>query len=155
MCFPVAMALVSAGISAAGSVMGGAMAQQQAKAQKAAYDRQAQMTTMQGEYEAGRKQDEINQITGRQVALTGGSGVTLEGSPTAVIADTASQGALDIGAIRWGAKVKADTFNYEGQLAKIQGQNAMAGGIMGGIGSLVGGLGKAGATYLGNKFGTA
>lgn len=163
---PMILGFASAAIGAASSVMGGMMQQSQAKAQAAAYDRQSVMTLKQGEYEAGRKVDEVNAITGRQVALTGGSGVTLEGSPTDVIGSTASEGQMDIGAIRWGAKTKADTLAYQGRLERIQGQNAMAGGVLGGIGSLVGGLGKLGAspsptaknpnaTYFGNMFGTA
>ena len=167
MCFPALapiMAFASTAISAAGSVMGGMMAQSQAKAQALAQQRQASLEMSQGEYAAGRKQDEINAITGRQIAGTLESGVTLSGSPTDVITSTASEGALDTEAIRWGAKVKADTFNYEAQLSRMQGQNAMAGGIMSGVGSLVGGLGKLGsspsptaqnpnATYFGNAFG--
>ena len=165
MCFPAAFALASAGISAAGSVMGGVMQQSQAKAQQAAYDRQATMERQQGEFQAGQKQDEVNGLIGRQIAMTGDSGVTLAGSPTDVISNTASQGALDTEAIRWGSKVRADTFTYQGQLAKMQGQNAFVGGIVGAAGGLLGGLGKFGATpqptaknpnatYFGNLFGT-
>lgn len=165
MCPPLLMFAATA-VSAAGSVMAGMMGQSQAKAQAAAQQRQASLEMAQGNYAAGRKQDEINAITGRQIAGTLESGVTLSGSPTDVITSTASEGALDTSAIRWGAKTRADTFNYEAQLSKIQGQNAMAGGIMSGIGSLVGGLGKLGsspsptarnpnATYFGNLFGTS
>lgn len=169
MCFPLLAPLLtfaSTAVSAAGSAMGGMMANSQAKAQAAAQNRQATLEAMQGDYAAQRKQEQVNQVTGAQIAGTAASGVTLEGSPSDVIASTASQGALDVGAIKWGAKVRADTFNYEAQLSRIQGRNAMAGGIMSGIGGLVGGLGKLGsspsptaqnpnATYFGNMFGTA
>ena len=167
MCFPAAAALMtfaSTAMSAAGSVVGGMMQRNQANAQAAVDERQAKMLSMQGEYDAGQKQQQINQITGRQVAMANESGVTLAGSPTDIISSTAAQGALDVGAIRWGAKVKSDDLNYEAKLSRMQGQNAMAGGIMGGVGSVVGGLGKLGATpsptaknpnatYFGNIFG--
>lgn len=136
------------------------MQQSQAKAQAAAYDRQANMTRMQGEMEAQRKQDEINQVTGQVIAGTGGSGVRLEGSPSDVIKSTASEGAMDIGTIKWNARTAADTLAYKGRLSRQEGQNAMAGGIVGAAGSLIGGIGEAGGkakkgTMLGNLFGVA
>lgn len=157
---PMILGFASTAISAAGSVMGGMMARSQASAQSAAYKRQANMELLQGEYQAQRKQDEINQLTGQQIAGTAASGVQLEGSPTDVIRSTVSEGAMDVGTIKWNARTASDTLKYKADLSDIEGKNAMAGGIMGGVGSLVSGLGKMGSqakkgTYLGNVFGAA
>ena len=149
MCPPLLAILPYAGraVSAAGSVMGGMMQQSQAKAQAAAYERQAQMARLQGEYQAQRKQEEIDRLTGQQIASVAASGVTLDGSPTNVIASTASTGALDTGALRWNARIQSDDLTYQARLARINGRNAMVGGIVGAAGGLLGDLGKLGSRY--------
>ena len=65
------------------------------------------MALQQGEYQAGRKQDEINRTIGSQIAMTAGSGIGLDGSPSDAIASTFSEGALDTGALRCGSSLEA------------------------------------------------
>ena len=139
-------------VSAVGAIAGGQAAQSQADQQAALYRQQAQQTLSQGEYEAGRKQDEINKTMGTQVALTGGSGVNLDGSPSDVIGSTASEGALDTSAIRYGARVNANNLKYQAGVSRAQGQNAATSGFLSAGGTLFGGLGQLG-TRLGRPYG--
>jgi len=147
MCPPLLAILPYAGmaVSAAGSVMGGMMQQSQAKAQAAAYERQAQMARLQGEYQAQRKQEDIDRVTGEQLAGAASAGVSLDGSPSDVIASTASSGALDTAALRWNARIQADDLGYQARIARMNGRNAMIGGIVGAAGGLLGDLGRFGA----------
>ena len=146
MCPPI-LAIAGTAVSAAGSVMGGMMQQSQANARAAAYDRQAQMSLQQGEYQAQRKQEDIDRLMGQQFASVAASGFTLDGSPSNVIASTASSGALDTGALRWNARIQSDDLRYQARIARINGRNAMVGGIVGAAGGLLGGLGKLGNPY--------
>lgn len=147
MCPPLLAILPYAGmaVSAAGSVMGGMMQQSQAKAQAAAYERQAQMARLQGEYQAQRKQEDIDRVTGEQLAGAASAGVSLEGSPSDVLASTASSGALDTAALRWNAGIQADDLNYQARIARMNGRNAMIGGIIGAAGGLLSNLGSLGS----------
>lgn len=158
MCPPLLIAAATIGstaMSAFGAIQQGNAAKAQADAQANNDDRQAVMTLQQGQYQAGRKQDEINQTEGKQVALTSGSGVDLSGSPSDVISSTASEGALDTSAIRYGAQVNASNLQYAGANARIAGQNAQTGGYLGAVGVGIGGIGALGNQYarLGRPYG--
>ncbi|QEN88231.1 hypothetical protein FZC33_18820 [Labrys sp. KNU-23] len=141
-----AATIAGTGLSAIGAIQQGNAAKAQSDAQAEAYRRQAQIETMTGEYQAGRKQDQVDSTIGTQTALTGGSGVNLDGSPTDVIGSTASEGALDVAAIRWNAKNQTNNLNYQARLANIAGRNAQTGGYLTAAGSLFGGLGRLGKT---------
>lgn len=134
-------------ISAVGSVFGGMQAAQQSRAQAQLLDRQAQMTFQQGEYQAGKTQDNVDRTIGQQIAAVGGSGVTLAGSPTDVIASTASEGALDTGAIRWGARVNAQNFEYQAAQERRNATSQVIGGVLGGAGQLATGFTRIGQPY--------
>lgn len=162
MCWPIVgviASLAGTAASAAGSLSAGQAAKAQADAQAKAYQQQADQEVMKGQYEGARKTEEGNQLMGRQTALAAGSGVDTTGSPTDVVASTASSVALDRSAIEYGARVNANNLNYEAALSKMQGQNAVTGSYFNAAGSIFGGLGqiaKIGAqdkTFMGNNFG--
>ncbi|MDQ0392193.1 hypothetical protein [Labrys monachus] len=160
MCPPILIAatsLAGTALSAYGSIAAGNAQKAAADAQAAADNRQASMALQQGEYQADRKQDEINRTIGSQIASTAASGLDLSGSPSDVIASTASEGALDTSAMRYGARVQADNLIYQGKLARQGGQVAEQAGAIGAAGGLLGGLGKfgdnGGFTLLGSAFG--
>lgn len=138
--------------SAAGSIMAGQQQKAAADQQAKLLDRQAVLTTEQGNYEQARKQDEINKITGTQIAGIAGSGVNFDGSPTDVITSSASQGALDMGAIRYGSQINASNLSYQASLARQSGQAASTAGFIGAAGGLLGGLGNLGVK-LGQPYG--
>jgi hypothetical protein len=158
-----AASVVGTGVSTVGSIMAGQAAKSQADAQAAAYKQQAANTLTQGSYEANRQWEGVEQTMGQQVALAGGSGVTMDGSVSDVIGSTASSGALDNSAILYGAKVNANNLKYQARLATISGQNALTGSYFSAAGNLFGGLGQLGksatparnpnATYVGLNYG--
>lgn len=159
MCPPLLIGLIGTAVSAAGSIASGQAQKAQADAQAKAYQQQAQQEQLQGQYQADRKQEEINQQIGSQTAQIAASGVGTTGSPTDVVASTASQGSLDRSAILYGAKVRSQNDMYQAQLSKISGRNAQTGSYLSAAGSVFGGLGQMGKmydpnkTFMGNMFG--
>lgn len=139
--------LIGTGLSAVGSIAQGNAAKAQADAQAKALNQQASTTVQAGEYQAARKQDEIDQTMGTQIAMGGASGFDLTGSPSDAIASTASQGALDTEAIRWNAKSQAQNLNYQANLTRQSGSQAKTAGYIGAFSNVVGGLGGAFSDY--------
>lgn len=166
MCPPALIAIASlagTAMSAYGSIAAGNAQKSQADAQAQLDTRQAVMTGQQGEYQAARKQDEINKNTGAQIAAVSGSGVDISGSPTDVISSSVSEGALDTSAIRYGAKINSDNLMYQAVTSRQAGQAAQQAGVIGAVSSVIGGIGQlgagkgpqagAGGATLGNAFG--
>lgn len=151
MCPMLLIAGIGTAVSAMGSIASGQAAKAQADAQAAADRQQADQTLKQGQYQADRKGEEINQKIGEQTAQIGGSGVTTSGSPSDVVSSTASSGSLDRSAILYGAKVNSDDLRYQGQLAKQQGRNAVTGSYFSAAGNLFSGLGSMAKMYDPNK----
>lgn len=144
--------LAGTGLSAVGAIQQGNAAKASADAQAALDTQQATMTTLQGEYQAQRQQAKVNQVTGSQIAGVSGSGVDLTGSPSDVIASSASQGALDVEAIRYGAKVNSNNLMYQADVARQGGSAAQTAGYLGAAGGALGGLARLG-TQLGRPYG--
>lgn len=156
MCFPILGAIASlagTAMSAVGSIAQGQAQKNAADAQAAALKQQATNELNAGEYQAGRKQDEINKTMSTQVALASSSGFDLTGSPTDAVASTASQGALDTGAIRWNARTAANNDKYQAKLVTQQGKSAQTAGYIGAAASAFSGLSSMG-TQLYKIYGT-
>jgi hypothetical protein len=88
---------------------------QEAENARAAADaqrREAAIAQTTGAYKAQRKQDEIDRALGAQRAAYAGSGVALTGTPELVISESATEGALDLAAIRWGTQAETDSKRY-------------------------------------------
>lgn len=133
----------------AGAVVSGIGAAQQAKTQQASLNAQAAMQKREqtveqnaAKYEADRTQDKIARTLGAQRAGFVASGVGLSGSAADVLDDTATEGGLDIAAIRWNSKLKQDKLGYEAKISKM---NADAAGRSAGlafIAPVIGGVAK-------------
>lgn len=124
MCDPIS--LISMAVSAGGSLMAGAAQSSANKAQAAQYEAQAQLQRRQadieqvtGQYEARKKQDQIDRVTATQRNRVAGSGVSIEGSPTDIMLDTAREGALDVAAIQWGQGLKATNLGYSADISQM------------------------------------
>jgi len=147
--------------STAMSMMG---AQQQAKAQEEAALRQAEQHRAQSElqarqavigqttagYEQRRKSEQIDQVQARQRNIYGTTGLTIDGSPMDVMADTASEGALDVAAIQWNSELKASNNNFEAQISQFNSDTSVKAaktarqtGNINAASALVGGLSSA------------
>lgn len=130
MCLPIpVLAGIGLASSLASAAVGAVGETQSANAQAAAAEananvqrRQAAIEQTAGQQEARRKQEQANKMIGTQLAQYAGSGVTIEGSPMDVMADTRRETFLDQQAVLWNANLKSENLNYS---AKISDMNAI------------------------------
>jgi hypothetical protein len=115
--------LIGGIVSGIGSLAASQAQASAAQAQADIYDTQAQMELERGRFEADRSTRQARRIVGQQVANYAASGIELAGSPAAVIDDTATEAALDIGAIRYGADARSGNLSAR---AELQRQSAKA-----------------------------
>lgn len=116
-----------------GGVVSGVGAAMGAMSQKASYEaqakfekRQARLEMEAGGYKAARTQEEVERVLGSQRAGFAASGIALSsGSAIDVASDSATEGALDVAAIRWNSKLAADNLRYK---SKVSEMNARAAG---------------------------
>lgn len=80
---------------------------------------------------------------GSMVADYGASGVTMEGSPMAVIAESAANAELDALNIRYGGESKARNFKNEATVLRYQGGQARSAGYLGAAATLMNTYAKA------------
>ena len=129
--------LVAAGVSAAGSVIGGVNQATAYRTQAQFSERQALMERQQGAFEATRAKRQND----RQLASIRGqylsSGFALDGSPLGVLEQSASEASLDEQAILYGANVRAGNAKFEAGQARSNASSAMTGAVIGGIAPFV------------------
>lgn len=131
-----AFTAIAMGVSAAAALAGGVMAAQQGSAQSRAYKQQAAYARQMGErnrqiaesaalyaegkgkYEAALLREKTQKVMGQERALYGKSGVTLEGTPGAVVADTFAQGERD-------ARMAIQNANYEAWKMRTGGETSL------------------------------
>jgi hypothetical protein len=94
-----------------------------------------------GQQEARRKQEDAQRMIGKQIAQYSGSGVTIEGSPTDVIADTTRETYLDQQAVIWNTNQKSENLRYG---AAISDMNAKGYKQAGNFALIKAGIGAAG-----------
>ena len=150
------MSLMAAGIAviAVGTVVNAFGQIQQGKAQQkwgsynaAVAERDAETARLNAEYEAGVQRKETQKLLGRQRALYGKSGVTLEGSPLLLMAETAAEGELDALMIERGGKMRAQGYRSEATLSRMKGSAAKRAGYYGAGSTLLTGAGQAAYQY--------
>jgi len=110
-------------------------------------ERDALAAQQSAEYDAGEKRKETERLLGRQRALYGKAGVTLEGSPLLLMEETASQGELDALMIEREGKLKAGNYQSEAALSRMKGSSAQKAGYYGAGSSLLTGASSAMTAY--------
>lgn len=141
--------LAGAGLSAIGTVASASAQSQGLKAQAAFNERQAMMEEQRTAYEVQRERENAQRLMARQRAGYLSSGLALEGTPTAVIADTASEAALDIAAIQYGGQVRGSNLRTQAQIDRANASAARTAGFIGAGSSLLSGIAK---TRLSNPY---
>ena len=121
MCWPIVAGIVT-GIGAA---MQASSAKAGHEADRKMQERQETIERNRGAYQAQRKADEVTRVQGSARAGFVANGLALDGSATDVLTDSATEGALDVAAIRYGADLEADNANYR---SKVAGMNAKSAG---------------------------
>jgi sRNA-binding protein len=139
MCVP-ALAAIGTIVSMAGSLVSGIQAQQMGRAQQQAYEQQARADAQAAGYESQQERKRQEAAAAQARAQVGASGVALSGSPTEVLLANARENQLEIDAIRYGSSIRQNNLRTQGQIAKMQGNQAMVGAIFKAGGSVVSGL---------------
>lgn len=140
MCAFAPLMLATTALSAVGSIMQGNQAAAAGEAQKAAYYQSAQAEQAASGYEATRVADRNRRASSAALTQVAGSGVSLTGSPTDVLADNAVQTQMDIDAIRFGSKIKQNNLTTQGDLAQFTGEQKQQAGYIGAATSVASGL---------------
>lgn len=150
------MSLAAAALvaSVAGTALSVYSQVQQSKEQKkwseynaAVAERDATAAQQTAEHEAGEKRKETQRLLGRQRALYGKAGVTLEGSPLLMMEETASEGEIDALMIEREGKLLAGRYQSEAALSRMKGSAAQRAGYYGAGSSLLTGAGSAMSAY--------
>lgn len=110
-------------------------------------DRQALIERNTGAYKAERLAERVRQVEGNQRANYAASGLALTGSAGEVIEDSATQGALDIAAIRWNTQLTADNLGYEAKINRMNAKNAKASGPIAFLTPVLGSVAKFGTSF--------
>ena len=110
-------------------------------------ERDAVAAQQSAEYDASQKRKETEKLLGRQRALYGKAGVTLEGSPLLLMEETASEGELDALMIEREGKLKAGNYQSEAALSRMKGSSAQKAGYYGAGSSLLTGASSAMTAY--------
>lgn len=140
MCAMAPLLIATTGLQAVGSIMQGNAAADAGAAQQAAYNQAADNERLASGYEATRVADRNRRAASAALVQVAGSGVSLAGSPTDVLADNAVQSQMDIDAIRFGSTIKQNNLMTQGDLAFMQGQQKQQAGYIGAATSVASGL---------------
>lgn len=137
-----------------GSVLSGIGAKAQSnqeaanlRAQGDAQRRQAAIIQTTGAYKAQRKQEEVDRVLGQQRAAYAGSGVALSGTPQDVIDDSATEGALDVAAIRWNSNMEATSQRHNADVSYASAKATKKAGNLAFITPIIGGVAKYGSSF--------
>ena len=140
-------AVVAAGVSAYGTY-----AQSQAQQEAATFNAKvARNQSMLAQYQADQQAKQAaerhrRQLAAQRVAI-GASGITTEGSPLAIMMDSAAEAAYSEGLIRYGGARQSEAFDAAASLQKFYGGQAQQAGYLGVGRSLLSGASSAAGAY--------
>lgn len=138
MCMP----LVGGLISGIGAYMSGMQQAAQYKAQSRALKVQARGERNVGSYESLRAQERGDLAVSKNITGFAAKGLDITtGTPQDVILDSATEVALDVGAIRANAHAQSQKTDYEAKIAKMNAKSAKTGAIIGAIAPVLSGIG--------------
>lgn len=121
------------GTSVAGGVMdifGGIQANRAYSTEAGMLQSQSNMALDQAAMEAQSKANDVRQFAADQQEQYSSSGVTLEGTPAQVLADTRKRGQQEVNAISKRGAFQAQLMRTQANQMKSQGRSALLGGIM-------------------------
>ena len=136
MCIP-AIGLVGGLVSAASSLAGASAQSSQLKAQAKFADRQAAVERQRGSVEAARQRQTGEALFGRGVAGFARAGVSLSGSPTAVLSNIRAENELDTDRIRLNSRAREDQQRFNAGLSRSRASAARTRGVFGAISPLI------------------
>lgn len=126
---PLLMA-VSTGVSAYSSFSAGRAQSKAAKQQAEIEFQRAEEEKLLTEIEEMRLRKDARRFIGRQKALYGTAGVTFEGSPTEVMAETAYEAEWDVQILRHGGEVRASIYEQRAAAQRGAAKEIKAAGLL-------------------------
>jgi len=142
-------AVAGTAMSAMGQIQAGQSQSEWSNYNAQIAERDAQNTRNLAAFDAEQKRKETQSLIGRQKALYGKAGVTMEGSPLLLMEETASEGELDARMIEWSGSNKSERYMSEGQLSRMKGSQAKTAGYIGAGSTLLTGGAQAYGAYKG------
>lgn len=140
MCDPISMTLISAGMSAMGTLMQAQTQAAQASMQAQMYKRQAFMEREAGAQKADQANREGLRVQGAQRAGQAASGIDIgTGSALDTRVDSAVEVQRDVDAIRWNAAVQEDNAKYKARESKWNAAQIKKGGYLDALVPLING----------------
>lgn len=143
------ISMIGIGASLAGSVVSGIGAANQAQNEAASLDAQAagkeRDAASQKEataYEVARTRETVERTFGSQRAGFAANGIALSGSALDVMNDTATEGELDLAAIKWNSDIKVDNLKYETSYLRTNAKVASDSAGMAFLAPVLGGVAK-------------
>lgn len=125
--------IATAAASAVGSIVEGIGGYQANKANAKIAEQNRADVLNQGNAQEADVRAQGTQLEGAQIAATGASGVTLQGSPTDVIMDSKVKSELDALRVRYGAQVQATGYRNQANAYKLAARQSLTGGIIAGL----------------------
>lgn len=119
-------------------VGGGLAARKEADRQAVEALRQGDIARQEAEAEAQRRRREVKQTKSKQLVGFLKSGVSLEGTPFAVLQETERLGAEEVSAIRRAGFERQRAFGAQARALRVSGRQQLLTGISGAVGTLSG-----------------
>jgi hypothetical protein len=151
-----AIPYIALGITALGTGFSAYGQYQQGKAQREAYEQNAEISRQnaiaaekQAAYEEGIQREKADALKSRQRALYAKAGVDItSGSPLLVMAEDMEKAEMDAQAIRYSGNVKKTGYLNKANLSEFYGEQAESAGKSGAFSTLLSGFGSMGMNYL-------
>lgn len=151
---PYTLAVVGLVVTIAAAAASAYAAYEQGQQQQAAAQYNAKLVrnqALQAQYaaeaQAKQREEHTRRLLASQRVAAGASGVTTEGSPLAVMMDSAAQGAYEAGLIRAGGQYQSDALFGEAGIQRFYGQQAAEAGTLRAGTTLLSGAGSATSAY--------
>lgn len=123
-------------LSAVSSIAGGMQKQQAANREAQALENQATLTEQEAQVEAQIHATRVRKFAANQKSAFLKNGVTLEGSPLAVLDETYKFGQEEVDSIVRSGAAKAQLYRDKAEISRNEGRASLLGGIGSGVGSL-------------------
>jgi len=148
---PVTIAMIGMGagglLSAYSQIQAGEAAAKMGEYNARLLEYQAGVSRETAAYEEKRLRRGAERFKGKQRALYAKAGVTFEGSPLLVLADTAAEAEMDALAIRYGGETRARGYEMEAISSRWQGKMAKLTGRIGAVSTILSTGGQMGYLY--------
>lgn len=141
MCDPVSLTLMSVGISAAGSVVGGMQSAKIHSANAAALEEQAKRREIKAGFDADEARRNYRRAAGKNRAAASATGLDLS-TFSDIEDDSALESALEVEAIKYGGSVDAANYRTQANIQRAEGRAAQIGGYFSAAGKLAGGAAR-------------